>query len=213
MNSTMESREYAGETGTFEQIDTVTTPYGKLIIHSNIDNGTLSYETASGGGSDQVLVTSKGSTGPAPAGLYDQVISQSANSPTMATMYTSGTTYYFAVEASPGGNCNPGNDIYIVKWAAGSAPVLSQLATLDSNACIQADTVLPTKSGFAISILSGDDLKIVNWAYDRTTDKLIGPTLQAYHSESGFTPLIDQYNPVVKSVVTRYGTLVLDPNS
>jgi hypothetical protein len=34
---------YTGEAGTYEQIYTLVTPYGKPIIHINIDNGTISY--------------------------------------------------------------------------------------------------------------------------------------------------------------------------
>ena len=45
-----QSVPYAGEAGTYEAVYSVTTPNGKLIIHSNVDNGSLSYELASGMG-------------------------------------------------------------------------------------------------------------------------------------------------------------------
>ena len=155
----------------------------------------------------------KDTDGPSPSSFYDQVISQSSNLPTATTMYSSGTTYYLAVEANPGGNCNPGSDVYIVKWAAGSAPVLSRLATLKSNDCIQADIVIPSKFGLAISILNADDLKVVNWQYDGATNALANQVPQTYHPQPGFIPLVSDDTPVVKSVVTRYGKLELNPNS
>jgi hypothetical protein len=198
---------YADEPGTYEQIYTVKTPYGKLNVYTNIDNGKITYVPASSDQSEHVLLFSKAIDHPAPASFYGQDITKASET---ASIFMDGSTYFLPIEASPGGNCNPGSDVYIVKWAPHGPPVISPLASLGD--CIQADYVRATKSGLNISILSRDDLKIANWQYNGVTNSITHVSSAFYHSPADFTPLISQETPVVKSVTTRYGQLTLNRN-
>ncbi|MDR3561961.1 MAG: hypothetical protein P4N59_11080 [Negativicutes bacterium] len=210
LNISSQDIPYTGEAGTYEQIYTVQTPYGKLIVYTNVDNGKITYVPASGDQSEHVLLFSKATDGPPPASFYGQDITKPTET---ATIFQGGSTYFLPIEANPGGNCNPGSDVYIVKWASGGPPVISPLAALDGQDCIQGDYVRSTNSGLDISILRGDDLKIENWQYDGTANSITRESSTFYHSPAGFIPLVSQDSPVVKSVTTRYGTLTLDPNS
>ncbi|MDE1905638.1 MAG: hypothetical protein KGH75_04225 [Rhodospirillales bacterium] len=201
---------YTGDAGTYEQIYTVKTPFGKLNVYTNIDNGKITYVSASSDQSEHVLLFSKAIDQPAPASFYGQDITKTSET---ASIFMDGSTYFLPIEANPGGNCNPGSDVYIVKWTPHGPPVISPLVSLENKDCIQADYVRAKNSELNISILSGDDLKIENWQYEGAANSITRMSSTFYHSPTNFVPLISQETPVVKSITTRYGKLTLDPNA
>ncbi len=200
---------YGGDAGTYEQIYTVKTPYGKLKVYTNLDNGKITYVPLSSDHSEHVLLFSKATDQPAPASFYGQDITKASET---ASIFKDGSSYFLPIQANPGGNCNPGSDVYIVKWTPRGPPVISPLASLDGEDCIEADYVRATNSSLNISILSRNDLKIENWRYDGAANSITRMSSTIYHSPAGFIPLISREIPVVKSVTTRYGTLTLNPN-
>ncbi|HQT87241.1 MAG TPA: hypothetical protein PK677_01645 [Acidiphilium sp.] len=196
---------YKGESGTYEQIYTIKLPFGQLIIRTNIDNGTILF-LKKNGNKIQKLYFATIAHSSAPSVFYGQNLN---NKNETATIFKRGNDYFIPVEASPGGACNYGNDIYIVKWAKGSNPSISQMAKLDSNGCLESDYVGRKKSSLAVSIFSGDSLKIENWRYFYIKGDMHRHNFSLYQSSPGYIPLVSAKRPAVRSIMTRYGNLTL----
>jgi hypothetical protein len=198
---------YATQPGTFETITSLPTPYGDLSIHANVNGSTVSYIKNVAPAKSHFLLAADQKNGLTEFSFYGQ---NPDKMPDSATVFSIGDTYYMPIEGNPGGNCDPGNDIYVIKWGKTTGPVASQLAGLDE--CLEADYVRPTNSGLDISVLSADSLKIANWLYDWTTGNLTVKSPKFYQIPTGFLSLVSSKNRLVKTLSTRYGNLALDPS-
>lgn len=186
---------FAAEPGTYEEIYSVVTPAGKLVLHTNLDYSTIAYAGLSDIGAPIELLSPKAGSA-SQVSFYGQKFSNISQS---AIAFQNGNTYYIPINSNPGGNCNSGNNIYIIKWTTGSAPSLSP-PTNSIDGCLKESLVNATNNGIKISIYLADDLKKEDWLYDETANRMTFEGAQTYSPPAGFTPLFSPVKPLVQSL-------------